>query len=66
MKRAAVAIRSLTAFIAAGIGREGAFLIGGTIALAVGSTFLSPAGPWIVVGSVCLLAWYALAVPRSH
>ena len=26
----------------------------GTAALAVGSSFISPAGPWLVVGAVCL------------
>lgn len=59
MKRAAIALRAL---IVDGIGIEGFLLAGGTAALAVGSSYLSPAGPWLVVGAVLLLLGIAAAV----
>ena len=45
------------------IGLEGAFLTAGTIALAVASSYLSPAGPWLVVGVALTLTGLALVVP---
>lgn len=66
MRRAAIALRSLAARLGSAVGIEGAFLTAGTIALAVGSSYFSAAGPWIVAGAVCVLLGIALAVaPRS-
>ena len=65
MKRAAVALRGLTLSIASSVGIEGMFLIAGTCALAVASSYISAAGPWFVVGAVSLLAGLALALPRK-
>lgn len=64
MKRAAVALAGLVSTIAGGIGLEGAFLATGTALVAVGSSYFSAAGPWIVVGAVVLLTGFALALPR--
>ena len=63
MKRAAVALRILASAIASAVGLEGAFLLTGTVLLAVGSSFISPIGPYFVVGGACVLAGLALAVP---
>lgn len=57
MKRAVVAL-------ADAIGLEGAFLLIGTALLAVGTSYITPAGPWLVVGAVALALGLALAVPR--
>jgi hypothetical protein len=59
------ALRSLLIRFFRAVGLEGAFLAAGTAALAVGSSFFSPAGPWLVVGAVGVLLGLALAVPRS-
>lgn len=64
MKRAAIALRDLVGKLASAIGLEGSFLGAGTALLAVGSTYVNPAGPWFVVGGACLLAGIALALPR--
>ena len=63
MKAAAVAVFGLLSQIGSAIGLEGAFLVIGTIALSVGSAFIHPAGPWLVIGIMCILAGIALAVP---
>ena len=63
MKRAAGALYDAMSGIAASIGAEGAFLIVGTALLAIGSGYLHPAGPWLVVGAVSLALGIALAVP---
>lgn len=63
MKRAAIALRSVIALVAAAIGLEGAFLVTGTVVLAYGAGLISPVGPFLVVGSMCILAGLALAVP---
>lgn len=65
MKRATIALRSLLARIAGGIGAEGAFLILATITGAIGASYIGPAGPWIVVAAVSLLVSIALALPRD-
>ncbi len=65
MTRAAAALRALLADVASGLGAEGAFLALGTILVAVGASYLSPAGPWIVTGAVSLALGIALAVPRK-
>jgi hypothetical protein len=65
MRQAAVALRSLLSRIAAGVGLEGGFLALGGLLLAVGASFLSPAGPWLVLGGLCAFIGIALAVPRS-
>jgi hypothetical protein len=36
-------------------------LIGGTLLLAVATSFISPAGPWAVVGVICLASAVAVA-----
>ena len=64
MRRATAALRALLVVLALAIGPEGAFVIGGTAALAIGASFISPAGPWFVVGVVGLLLGVALALPR--
>ena len=63
MKRAAIALRWLIGSVAAGVGIEGAFLLLGTVLLAVASTHLHPAGPLFVVGGMSVLAGLALAIP---
>jgi hypothetical protein len=63
VKRAAAAIRRLVLSVSNGIGIEGLFLLAGTCALAVASSYISAAGPWFVVGAVSLLAGIALALP---
>ncbi len=65
MKRAAAALRSLTALVAGTVGLEGGFLLAGTALLSIGAGLLNPAGPWIVAGAVCFLAGIALAMPRK-
>lgn len=65
MKHATVALRSLLGLVAASVGLEGALLVAGTAVLAAGSGIIHPAGPYLVVGAVCLLLGLALAVhPR--
>lgn len=63
MKRAAIAIRSLTARTSAAVGLEGAFLLAGTLLLTYGSSLIAPFAPWLVAGSMCVLAGVALAIP---
>lgn len=58
------ALRSLLARVFAAMGLEGAFLIVGTTLMAIGASFLSPAGPFFVVGAVCILAGLAIALPQ--
>lgn len=59
----------VTSFLRA-VGVEGAFLTIGTVLIAVGSSYFSAAGPWFVVGAVCvLIAVYAIHEqrrPRSN
>ena len=52
--------------IARAVGLEGAFLLGGTLLLAIGASYLTPAGPWFVSGAVALVVGIALAFPRSR
>lgn len=59
MKRAAVALRGL---IVNGFGLEGVLLVAGTVALAIGAGYISPAGPWLAVGAVAILLGLATAV----
>ena len=66
MKRAAFALRSLSTAVVSGVGLEGAFLLAGTVLLAVASSYLSPAGPLVVVGGMCVLAGLALAIPARR
>ena len=66
MKRAAVSIRGLTARVASSIGLEGAFLLAGTVLLAIGASYIAPFGPWIVAGSLCILAGIGLAIPERR
>lgn len=63
MKRAAIALRSLATGVMSGVGLEGTFLGLGTVCLAVFASFFSPAGPWLVVGTVALVTGIALARP---
>ena len=64
MKHAAIAIASLGKTVAAVVGIEGAFLLIGTALLGVGAAYISPAGPFFVVGGMSVLAGIALALPR--
>lgn len=66
MKRAADAIYSVGVYLARAVGLEGAFLIAGTALLAAGSTYVSPAGPLFVVGTVCMVAALGLALPQRR
>lgn len=59
MKRAAVVLRRL----AGDVGIEGAFLLAGTVLLSVAASYVTPAGPFVVVGLVCLIAGIFLVVP---
>ena len=63
MKRAAVALRDLLATLIGGVGLEGAFLLVGTVCLAVFAWSINPYGPWLVAGVMFTLAGIALAVP---
>lgn len=65
MKRAAAALNSSIAAIAAGFGLEGAFLLLGTVCLAIGGSFIGPAVPWFVIGGMAVFAGIALALPRK-
>lgn len=64
MKRAAVALRYHLLVLASAVGLEGAFLLIGTALLAAAASTVSPVGPLVVVGVMCVLAGLALAVPR--
>jgi len=66
VKRATVALRDLLVWLGKSVDMEGAFLLAGTALLAIGSTYLNPAGPWIVVGGVALILGLALAVPTRR
>ncbi|HKI95471.1 MAG TPA: hypothetical protein VJ992_09290 [Gemmatimonadales bacterium] len=66
MRRAAVAVGRLASGLASAVGLEGAFLAAGAVLLAVGSYFVNPAGPFFVIGIICLLVAYALTVPQSR
>jgi uncharacterized membrane protein (DUF106 family) len=63
VKIATAALRRLFARAAAAVGIEGMFLAVGTALLAVFASYLSPAGPFLVVGVMCVLAGVALAIP---
>lgn len=66
MKRAAVAVRSLVGRILSSVGIEGAFLLVGTACLAVGSSYIAPYAPLLVVGFMAILAGVALALPERR
>lgn len=66
MKAAAVALRGLASRIASAVGIEGAFLLAGTVLLAIGSSYIVSFGPWIVAGSMCILAGISLAIPERR
>lgn len=61
MKRAALVLR---AFLVSEVGIEGLFLALGTACLAIASAFVSPAGPWAVIGVMALVVGLLMAVPR--
>lgn len=63
MRRTAAAIRSVILSIASSVGLEGAFLLAGTVLLAVAASYVSPIGPLVIIGSMCILAGLALAIP---
>ena len=63
MRDAAVALRALLVGFLAGVGLEGGFLLVGTFCLAVFAAAIHPAGPWLVVGCMAVLAGLALAIP---
>ena len=62
--KTAAALSALIARLAAAVGLEGAFLLAGTVLLAAAASYVSPAGPFFVVGFMCILAGIALAIPR--
>lgn len=66
VKRTALAVRSLLGAVAGAVGLEGAFLAAGTVMLAVAAGYVTPAGPFVVVGSMCILAGIALALPARR
>ena len=51
MKRAAASLLVLLGRIVVVIWPETVLLAAGAILLAVGSSFISPAGPWLVIGA---------------
>lgn len=57
-----MAIRALIAAVWRRLDVEGFLLLAGTILLAIGSSYLSPAGPYFVVGAICVVAALGLAV----
>jgi hypothetical protein len=63
VKAAVASLRALFITVVLEVGLEGWFLVFGTLLLAVGSSYINPAGPWLVTGSVALLLGLALAVP---
>ena len=63
MKAAAAALRVLLISFLAGVGLEGGFLLIGTFCLAIFAAAIHPAGPWLVVGVMAVLAGLALAIP---
>ena len=63
MKIAVASLRGHVIAVISAVGLEGWLLLLGTGLVAVGSSYISPAGPWIVVGAVALLLGLALAVP---
>lgn len=63
MKPAVAAFRELLVQV---VGLEGFLIVLGTVLLAIGAGYLSPAGPWIVAGGVAFLIGLAIAVPRSR
>jgi hypothetical protein len=52
--------------IARAIGLEGAFLVVGTVLLAIGSSFVNPIGPWLVLGVAALVVGFILARPAPR
>ncbi len=66
MKRTAGALRLLVVAVARGVGLEGAFLLAGTALLAAAASYVSPVGPLVVVGTMCVLAGLALAIPSRR
>lgn len=56
-------MRRLVRGIAAAVGLEGAFLAAGSVLLAIAASYVSPAGPFLVLGLSCALIGIALAVP---
>lgn len=48
--------------VAAAVGLEGFLVITGTAALAAGTSYLHPAGPWLVSGAVALGTGFAVAL----
>lgn len=59
-----MALRRLLSRLASAVGLEGLFLVAGTALLATASSYVSPAGPFAVVGFMCVLAGVALALPE--
>jgi len=66
VKRGAIALRSLIGRIAAAVGLEGAFLLVGTMLLAVAGSFIGPAVSLSIVGLVCVFTGLALAIPGRN
>mgnify|MGYP001572045971 CR=1 FL=1 len=66
MKQAVIQLQTHLRHLAASTGLEGAFLLVGTACLAIGSAYVHPAGPWLVVGIVGVLLGLALAVPSRR
>lgn len=61
-----MAVFGLLTGLASAVGIEGVFLLVGTIALAIFAASIHPAGPWAVVGIMCILAGIALAIPERR
>lgn len=60
-----LAIARLRIVLADTVGWEGAFVTLGALLLAVGSSYWSPAGPWIVIGSISLVLGLAIVIAPS-
>ncbi len=66
MRRAVRRWREVLFRMADDVGPEGAFVGGGALLLAIGTSYLSPAGPWLVLGSLFTMIGLALAVPKGR
>jgi hypothetical protein len=64
MKHAATRLATRLLRASDAIGFEGATIAVGTVLLAIGAGYLSPAGPWLVVGTVLFLIGLVLALPE--
>jgi hypothetical protein len=63
VRRATVALAASLSRLGSKVGLEGAFLLAGAALLAVGASYIHPAGPYLVTGGLAVMAGIALALP---